>query len=572
MNKAIRRAFFFGLGMCLVLGLVFFYLRSTQGVEGEKGNQAVENSIDGLIGEVVEGTRINALAEQIWKKGNDDFILKAVTLQRPKLERMHKIWYPSALAITYDRCRLLDRLLEEGFLGEGGDLLWKETVENCRMNCARVLRERKIKPPSDLVLTLADSCKEIVDVVVSAGLDVNGADSSGLRPLHYLVVNGDFDLAKVFISKGAKVNSVEKGVPLLCSIISDEKAGVEAVRFLIDNGADVNYCLKEVCPIHCAIEVGRKDIVEILLASGARLFSPPPEGRSKFYAYHLAVVFGGAEMLDFLIERLSPADRRSLFGDLEFWQALSYPENQDVEQDLELLVKKYKFNPNGSLKMTWENEVTEVPVLSVLAYLGNETAVRTMLRLGSYAKVGREEVRPVKFAGIGRNVGVVKILIERGANPFYVDKHKRWNLYHLLVRSRDEDENRLVDVIHFLSQYKVDVNFRSRLGNTPLMAGIVLGKSLPVIRALVEVGADVNAVDYGGWSVLLYSLRYAKDPRIVTFLLVKGAKVPESTPEGRPLIELLKQNRNFSPVWYKYIRDWQNWGLILEGGEGHGNG
>ncbi len=551
----------------LCVGCFLYHLFQTGGWRSPKINAKAGKFSQDKAGVGETGLNWEDLLSRVNGKREREIFIRLLDRKKKELEKTHRVWVPLLLAVRSGRCDLVDLLLDHGFLGDGSEVVWNEVINACRIECASVLAQRGVRPPKDAVELMIKECPkpEMMEVLLQAGVDVNSPDESGFYPIHYLVAEKRFKLAELLIKHGANLDVKEKGLPLLCSVISDKRSSLESVKFLLNHGAKVNLCSDDFCPIHCAIYLGRKEMVSFLLDKGANLLSPPPVGKSRFYAFELASVYGGVDVLDMLVSRLTLKDRHYLFHDLRFWKALCHESNSDIEEDLSLLVHKYHLNPNMTVRLRLGREEMDVPVLSLISLWGNVRALKSMLELGGYARAGVERVRPIKFAALGRNVKTVEILLDHGANPFYVDKDRRWNLYHLILNSQDQRDDSLVELIKRLASYRVDPNKRSVLGRTPLMVAIISGRSVKVVRTLIEVGADVNAVDYRGWPVLLYALRFTDDPRIITLLLVKGAHVPESTPDGSSLRSLLNQNPHFSPSgWNRYIRSWRNWGLVLE--------
>jgi ankyrin len=54
-----------------------------------------------------------------------------------------------------------------------------------------------------------------------------------------------------------------------------------------------------------------------------------------------------------------------------------------------------------------------------------------------------------------------------------------------------------VEKVRLLISNKANVNTKSKLGKTPLIIAASDDSGMPVVRMLVENGADVNAADYG---------------------------------------------------------------------------
>lgn len=68
-----------------------------------------------------------------------------------------------------------------------------------------------------------------------------------------------------------------------------------------------------------------------------------------------------------------------------------------------------------------------------------------------------------------------------------------------------------------------DVNLRNHNGITPLQRAVINNK-LEAVQALVEAGADVTARSTGGMdNTVLHSAIWTKDPRVIQYLLDRGA-------------------------------------------------
>ena len=78
--------------------------------------------------------------------------------------------------------------------------------------------------------------KEITELLIAKGADVNAKEEDGWTPLHYAVYEGYKEIAELLIAKGADVNAKEEDgwTPL------HDAATKEIAELLIDNGADVN--------------------------------------------------------------------------------------------------------------------------------------------------------------------------------------------------------------------------------------------------------------------------------------------------------------------------------------------
>jgi serine/threonine-protein phosphatase 6 regulatory ankyrin repeat subunit B len=108
---------------------------------------------------------------------------------------------------------------------------------------------------------------EYVRVLVECGADVNACGFCDQTPLLTAAGNGRTDIVRLLIECGADVNAPDGG-PLVSAV---ENGSLEEVMALIEAGADVNLGKRwyDGPPLIAAARKGRVDIIEILLEHGA---------------------------------------------------------------------------------------------------------------------------------------------------------------------------------------------------------------------------------------------------------------------------------------------------------------
>lgn len=125
---------------------------------------------------------------------------------------------------------------------------------------------------------------EVMRMLADRGADVTYNPSPGAGALHFAAVNRDVPMLRYLLARGAKVDGVMNfGMPMRHGVIALDRitplmlaatyGPVEAVRALLDAGADVNAKdVRGMTPLMFAVssEVQDPTLVKMLLARGAR--------------------------------------------------------------------------------------------------------------------------------------------------------------------------------------------------------------------------------------------------------------------------------------------------------------
>lgn len=95
-----------------------------------------------------------------------------------------------------------------------------------------------------LLIASREGHKEIVEILLKAGWDINYQNKEGTTALHVAARNGHLDVVKCLIKNGVSVNTINKSgnTPLF---YASSTRNLELVKFLVNNGANVNIFSEE---------------------------------------------------------------------------------------------------------------------------------------------------------------------------------------------------------------------------------------------------------------------------------------------------------------------------------------
>lgn len=157
-----------------------------------------------------------------------------------------------------------------------------------------------------LMLACINDHREIVNLLIKAGADVNIVNKAGWTALHYAARSSHFEnfqIAKALIENGADLNvlanvdDVGKWTPLILAARNGNERIAEA---LIEKGADLNVADKHGwTALHYASRDNRVRIVKALIEKGADLNVKTKDGWTPL---HLAVYNKHKEISNLLVE------------------------------------------------------------------------------------------------------------------------------------------------------------------------------------------------------------------------------------------------------------------------------
>ncbi|MGV8119577.1 MAG: ankyrin repeat domain-containing protein [Candidatus Xenobiia bacterium LiM19] len=134
-----------------------------------------------------------------------------------------------------------------------------------------------------LQLAAVKGSKDIAELLLSKGADINSKNNESQTPLHFAAFNGETQLVKMLLSKGAELNAKDcYGFTPLHNAASN--GNKETVEYLISKGAGINIrTSRGSTPLHLAVSNNHRDAAQSMLSKGADVNAKDEKGRTPLH-------------------------------------------------------------------------------------------------------------------------------------------------------------------------------------------------------------------------------------------------------------------------------------------------
>lgn len=380
------------------------------------------------------------------------------------------------------------------------------------------------------------------------GADPNAESSPGRPALYLASRRGNTDAVRLLIDHGADVHAETLGGGILVSATLEGHR--EVVEILLDSGTDINATgtanFPDSAALHAAAEQGYRDIAELLIERGAEINQTNSIGETPL---HPAVGWNRPEIVSLLLDNGADIDYQANDG----WTALHVAANFNAVEPARILIET-------GAALNLENEDGETPldmarpaVAELLRAAGAQGAAdeATLGEIASLDQAALDEQLAEAIAD--RDQALLAALLEEGASPNTLDSEGN----AVLALAADEGQ---LELVQRLLDAGADVNgTMSELGATGAINASALiqaaSKShIEVVKLLIDRGADVNQAEEQYNRTPLHGAAWNNHTEIVTILLENGADAdahstwPRGESPGETPLHFAARNGSFEAV------------------------
>ncbi|KAJ5114221.1 hypothetical protein N7456_002755 [Penicillium angulare] len=330
------------------------------------------------------------------------------------------------------------------------------------------------------------------------------------------------------LSLGADINFRPLFPDRLTSLKIALHAAIDAgdlglVKFLLDNGAQLNYPVQNTsysfCPLHRAIGKSgdHKDtaMMTLLLDYGA---DPNLRDTYKFTPLIMAIRTKHLLKVKLLVSRGANVNLRGRQG--------ATPLHTCIEQKA---FEAMKFLIENGSELNCVGEENRSPLMLALEKFAHpEPIITQLIDAGADVNFTTPNGRTaILDAARWDRCESLQILLRHGADLHFVDSNGQNVLLEALDNAYNSGGH---DVLPHLLDLGLDIEFRNRNQQTPLLFLIsrfrsysIDGRAYGILHLLIKYGADLNARDIEGGTVIHYAAKLNM-PELINLLVMKISK------------------------------------------------
>lgn len=354
-----------------------------------------------------------------------------------------------------------------------------------------------------LLLAAENGNAAIVERLLGAGANPNAVLPTGETVLMTAARTGNAEVVKALLARGADVNAKENTQGQTALMWAASEKNLAVVRTLLEHGADIHTrsgSTNGFTALYFAAREGSLDIVRLLVAKGANGNEAAKDGSSPLL---VATVRGHVALAKFLLEQGADPNADGAGYTPLHWAAGTW------EGEL-TGVRGIVPPPSGEWTalagLPGPEKLDFIKALLAHGANPNARAKRTPERFGAGGGPNLVGGTPFLIAAMSADVGLMRFLMENGADPRLTTNATVTPLMVAAGLNRNEEsritETKALEAVKFLvEETGADVNFANNAGDTALHAAAAAAAD-QLVQYLADKGANLNVTNKRGWSPL----------------------------------------------------------------------
>ena len=323
--------------------------------------------------------------------------------------------------------------------------------------------------------------------------DINAIGGSYEFPLFAALCRGHFRVVDILLKRGANVNVRGKGEQTALHKMIDwhYKVPIDATRFLLDRGADVNAQRDDLwTPLHLAVYRGNFTVARMLLDYQADVNSRNSDGQTPLHLLSRRETSQDEgddyELARLLLDYGANVNEKDKHDATPLHLASYYRKYEIVHLLLDHRAKANAETDSG------ETALHRVSCIKFESPADGIRVAQLLLERGADVNARRKDYsKPLHVASYCGKFEIVRLLLDHGADATAENDKGETALHRVSCGEYDSQEAGL-RVTQLLLEYGADVNARRKDNSTPLHAASYYGK-FEIARLLLDHGADANA-------------------------------------------------------------------------------
>jgi ankyrin repeat protein len=397
--------------------------------------------------------------------------------------------------------------------------------------------------------------KEVVNLLLDSGADIEFQDRRQLTPLIHAAGKGHKSVVQLLIDRGANINSENSfhDTPLTSAITQRHE---DVAMLLVNSEVDFQSKTGHESSLNSAVRYGLEGLVRLILTKGVDVNSKNGSGETPLFA---AIRYQRKSLVELLLHRAADVNSKSNSGCTPLFQAIMYEEDLSV---LRLLLQhgadtNPEYDDSNLLEFAiWHGRTDVVRLflhegicldspgraLANAAEAGHVEPVKLLLDAGTdiesrstYNKTWDEAANmftmrtsfnqtALSLAARNGRQDVVRLLLDRGAD---IESKNTYGFNPLCLAVLNGDES----MARLLLSGGAQIESRAGSSQTPLLLAASQGFE-EIVELLLSLNAQVEARDIHGFTPLILAATEGHY-FVVQLILEHGARVNARANEGQ---------------------------------------